>query len=274
MSKRATWLACGLVALVPAAAGFALDRLLGTSVAFALAGCVLGALYLVGTFSATSPLFGRVARASSQPGRMALTFDDGPDPRFTPEISRLLAERGHQATFFVLGSHARRHPGLLNQVVADGHELASHGFDHSLLAFSLPAEVRAQLLATEEAISAATGLRPTPLFRPPHGVRSPWLGRTAGALGYRLCAWQGHVFDTANPGVSRIVERASRHLLPGATLLLHDGDGSGRGDDRSQTLEALPAILVEAERRGLRSVVLSALLEQPVEPAAERASAR
>jgi peptidoglycan-N-acetylglucosamine deacetylase len=273
VSKRATWLACGLVALVPVAAGIALDEVLGTSVAFALLGCAFGALYLVGTFSVTSPLFGRVARTSSEPGRMALTFDDGPDPRFTPEISRLLAERGHHATFFVLGSHARSHPGLLRQVLADGHELASHGFDHGLLAFSLPGVVRAHLLATEEAISAATGLRPT-LFRPPHGVRSPWLGRTAGTLGYRLCGWKGHVFDTAKPGVPRIVERASRQLRPGATLLLHDGDGSGQGDDRSQTLEALPAILDEAERRGLRSVVLSALLEQPLEPGPARAAAR
>jgi len=260
MGKRTTWLACGLVAAVPPAAGIVLDRLLDTTVLFTLAGCLLGALYLIGTFAPNAPVFGRVARARDEPGRFALTFDDGPDPRFTPEISRLLAGRGHRATFFVLGTHASEHPQLLGQVLADGHELASHGFDHQLLAFSPPSEILAQLLATEGAIFAATGLPPVRLFRAPHGVRSPWLGRTVGRLGYRVCGWRGRIFDTAKPGVPAIVERACRHLRPGATLLLHDADGSGRGDDRRQTVDALPAILDEAERLGLRSVRLSSLL--------------
>ena len=261
MSKLTTWLACGLVAFALAAGGAFLDRLLGTTALFTLAGCALGALYLVGTFGATTPVFGRVARVRDEPGRLALTFDDGPDPQFTPEISRLLAERGHRATFFVLGSHASEHPQVLRQIVADGHELASHGFDHGLLAFRLPRQVRAQLRATEHAVVAATASPPVHLFRAPHGVRSPWLGRTVARAGYRLCGWTGRIFDTANPGVSTIVDRARRQLRPGATLLLHDADGSGHGDDRRQTVEALPAILDEADRLGLRSVWLSSLLE-------------
>ena len=261
MSKLTTWLACGLVVLAVVAAGVALDRLLGTTVLFTLAGCALGALYLVGTFWANAPLFGPVARVRAEPGWFALTFDDGPDPRFTAMMSGLLAERGHRATFFVLGAHATQHPELLGQIVGDGHELANHGFDHGLLAFSPPGTVRAQLLATEEAIVAATGLRPAPLFRAPHGVRSPWLRRVVGSLGYRVCGWTGHIFDTAKPGTPAIVERACRHLRAGAILLMHDADGSGHGDDRSQTLEALPAVLDEAERRGLRSAWLSSLLD-------------
>lgn len=274
MGKRATWLACGLIALGLVIGGVGLDRLLGTTVAFTIVGCVAGALYLVGTFGASIPLFGRVAHVSAEPSTVALTFDDGPDPSFTPEISRLLAERGHRATFFVLGSQSARHPQLLRQLVADGHEIASHGFDHALLAFSRPSRVRAQLLATEEAIVAATGQAPVPLFRAPHGVRSPWLGRTVGSLGYRVCGWSGRIFDTANPGTSVIVERASRHLRPGATLLLHDADGSGRGGDRRQTVQALPSILDEAERQGLHSVPLSSLLEPSLEEPPGRRSPR
>jgi len=263
MSKLTTWLACGLVALALAAGGALLDQLLGTKALFTVAGCALGALYLVGTFGATKPVFGRVARVRGEPGRFALTFDDGPDPQFTPEISRQLAERGHRATFFVLGSHASEHPQVLRQIVSDGHELASHGFDHGLLAFSLPRQVRAQLRATEHAVVAATASAPVRLFRAPHGVRSPWLGRTVARAGYRVCGWTGRIVDTAKPGVPTIVERAVRELRPGATLLLHDADGSGRGADRSQTVEALPAILDEADRLGLRSVWLSSLLEPP-----------
>src|SRR5438034_11554772 len=133
MGKRATWLACGAVALGAVAIGAAVDQLLGTVFAFTLLGLGLGAAYLVGTFAQSAPLFGRTARPAAAPGRLALTFDDGPDPRFTPAVSRLLAERGHGGTFFVLGARAVEHPEVLRQVVADGHELASHGFDHGLL---------------------------------------------------------------------------------------------------------------------------------------------
>jgi peptidoglycan/xylan/chitin deacetylase (PgdA/CDA1 family) len=268
MGKFTTWLACGLLALAPVAGGIVADGLLGTSVLFTLTGCVLAALYLVGTFAPTAPLLGRTTRVRQETGRFALTFDDGPDPRFTPEISRLLAERGHRATFFVLGTRASDHPELLRQVLADGHEIANHGFDHRLLAFTPPARLRAQLLATERAIVAAAGRPPVRLFRAPHGVRSPWLGHTVGRLGYRVCGWTGTIFDTAVPGVATIVERACRHLRPGAILLLHDGDAAGRGGDRGQTVAALPAILDEAEQRGLRSVCLSSLLEPPLERAA------
>ena len=261
MGKHATWAVCGLVAVLVVAIGVALDRVLGTTFAFALAGGVIAATYLWATFGATVPLFGRVAGVRAEPSRFALTFDDGPDARFTPEISRLLADRGHRATFFVLGMHAKAHPQVLRQLLADGHELANHGFDHRLLAFSPPSSIRTQLQETEDAVSGATGRRPAPLFRAPHGVRSPWLGRTVADLGYRVCGWTGSIFDTANPGVPAIVERVARILGPGVTVLLHDADGSGRGDDRRQTVDALPGILDEAERRGLRSVSLSSLLE-------------
>jgi peptidoglycan/xylan/chitin deacetylase (PgdA/CDA1 family) len=264
MSKRETWLACGAVAVALPAMGFVLDRLLGTTVLLTLAGAALGALYLLGTFGKNAPVFGRVTRVRAEPGRLALTFDDGPDPRYTAEISRRLAERGHRATFFVLGAQASKHPDVLRQLVADGHEVASHGFDHTLLAFSAPRRVYVQLDATEDAVAAATGSPPTRLFRAPHGVRSPWLRRATARRGYRLCGWTGSIFDTANPGPPTIVERARRHLRPGSTLLLHDGDGSGRGADRRQTLEALEGILDEAERRGLRSVPLSSLVEPPL----------
>lgn len=193
------------------------------------------------------------------PGAFALTFDDGPDPRHTPAISGLLAERGQQATFFVLARHVRSHPEILSGLLADGHELACHGDDHRLLAFSSPSEIRCQIAATENAVYLATGTLPLPLFRPPHGVRSPWLSRVVQRYGYRVCAWDGSVFDTAQPGAAAIADRVERLLRPGAVVLLHDGDGSGREASRRQTLAALPEILDRAERRGLRSVGLGTL---------------
>ena len=265
MGKLTTWLACGLLAVAPVAGGSVLDRLLDTRFLFTLVGSVLAVAYLVGTFAAAAPLFGRTTRVRDEPGLFALTFDDGPDARFTPAVSRLLAARGHRATFFVLGACASDFPQVLRQLLGDGHEIASHGFDHRLLAFSPPSRVRAQLLATERAIVAGAGRPPVRLFRAPHGVRSPWLVHAVGRLGYRVCSWNGRIFDSAEPGVATITERACRHLRPGAILLLHDADGTGRGGNRRQTVKALPAILDEADRRGLRSVWLSSLVEPPLE---------
>lgn len=260
MDRRTTWLACGTVAAGIAGVGRAADRGLGTAPALSAAGAVGAGAYLVGTFAQSAPFFGRPARPAAVPGAFALTFDDGPDPRYTPRVAEALAGRGHAATFFVLGRAVVAHPRVAAEVVAAGHELASHGLDHRLLALSPPRVVREQVRATEAAVRAATGRAPKPLFRPPHGVRSPWLAATLARLGYRLCGWDGTVFDTAQPGARLIATRVAALLRPGAVVLLHDGDGSGRAASREQTVAALPAILDAAEERGLRSVPLTALL--------------
>jgi len=262
MTKTGTWTAAVAVAFGTVTAGAAIDRRLGTGrVATALTLGAAGA-YLLGTCSPRARIFGPVVKPSCRlDGRFALTFDDGPDPRYTLEISRILWERGHRATFFVLGQAVRTHPTTAASVLGKGHELACHGDDHRLLAFSSPREIRRQISAAEDAVTQATGSSLTPLFRPPHGVRSPWLTHVVRGAGYRVCAWDGTVFDTAEPGADVVAQRVERLLRPGAIVLLHDGDGSGREASRRQTVEALPAILDVAERKGLRSVGLSALLE-------------
>jgi peptidoglycan-N-acetylglucosamine deacetylase len=269
------------------AVGAELDRLLSSEGLLLDLSLVLGIAYLYGTFSANTRLFGSVVRTRGDRPHLTLTFDDGPDPRFTPAISSLLAGRGHRATFFVLGEHVRAHPQVLTQLAAHGHEVASHGEAHGLLAFSSPSALRRQLQAVEQAVEDVLGKPPAPLFRAPHGVRSPWLVGVARRCGYAVCGWNGRVFDTASPGVEKIVERVQRLLRPGAVVLLHDGDGSGRAASREETLGALRPILDELDRRGLRSVPLSELARDgsvpaqrltlspraPVDPAREHNSA-
>jgi peptidoglycan/xylan/chitin deacetylase (PgdA/CDA1 family) len=261
MDARATRLACGGVALGIAGGGRAADRRFGTSPVLTAAGALVAGAYLVGTFRQSSTLFGRASRPRPVVGQFALTFDDGPDPRFTSRVAGLLANRGHRATFFVLGRAVSEHPELAAQLITDEHEIANHGFDHSLLAFSTPRVVREQIATTQKAVQEATGRTPARLFRAPHGVRSPWLGATVESLGYRLCGWDGSVRDTDAPGTDVIAERVVQLLRPGTIVLLHDGDGSGRKASREQTVDALPAILDAAEERGLRSVPLSTLLD-------------
>jgi peptidoglycan-N-acetylglucosamine deacetylase len=215
-----------------------------------------------GAFTPNTRLFGRViANGRVTSTRAAITFDDGPSAEYTPPILDALAAAGVRATFFVLGRHVRAHPEIARRIVAEGHELASHGDDHSLLTFQGPTEIARQLRALDEAVIHATGGEPTPLFRAPHGFRSPFLVPVARRLGYRVVGWTAGVWDTTKPGVDRIVARSVAALRPGAIILLHDADGFGNHDDRTQTVDALPQIIAAGHRDGLEFVTISELAE-------------
>ncbi len=285
MGRFTTWLACGLLALAPVAGGSALDRRLGTSFLFTLIGCVLAALYLLGTFAPAAPLFGRSTRVRDEAGRFALTFDDGPDPRFTPAISRLLTERGHRATFFVLGTHARDHPQLLRQVLADGHEIASHGFDRPsrrssrprvgprFACFGLRTACAAPGSATRSAASAtgtaagraASSIRPGPASRP---SSSALAGISARA---RSCSCT----TATDPGAAPTAFRPSR-LCPRSSMKRSGGDCDRSGSvpcssRRSSVHPAAQPLQVAAERPQQRypSLTSSGMgrAERPLSPA-------
>jgi uncharacterized protein (TIRG00374 family) len=214
-------------------------------------------------FTPNARLFGRVIGTGTSPSpKVAITFDDGPSIEHTPAVLDALASAGARSTFFVLGRHVRAHPEIARRIVAEGHELASHGDDHSLLTFAGPAAIAHQFRAAEDAVSEAVGTSVSHLFRAPHGYRGPFVAPVARRLGYRLVGWTGSIFDTARPGVDVIVDRCAGVLEPGAILLLHDGDGSGQGGDRSQTVEALPQILQTVRERGLETVTVSELAEE------------
>jgi peptidoglycan-N-acetylglucosamine deacetylase len=248
----AAWLAAAGVA------GVALGGLTG-DIVFGAA-LLLTLLVAFAAFTPNTPLFGRViGRGTLDAPKAAITFDDGPSAEFTPAILDELGAAGVRATFFVLGRHVRAHPEIARRIVDEGHELASHGDDHSLLTFQGPTRIAHQLRSLDEAVVGATGAGPVPLFRAPHGFRSPFLIPVARRLGYRVVGWTAGVWDTAKPGIDRIVARSVAKLHPGAILLLHDADGSGNADDRSQTVAALPRIIEAGQRQGLQFVTVSEL---------------
>jgi len=205
-----------------------------------------------GAFHRNSPIFGRpITHVAPTPRTVALTFDDGPNPDATPAILDALGERDVKATFFVLGRHAERWPGLVRRVAAEGHAIGNHGYHHRKLHFKSPRYVRDDLSRGTQAIEQAAGVRPA-LFRAPHGFRSPWVSAIARSLGQRTVGWSLGVWDSDRPGVDAIVERTVDGARPGSILLLHDGDGYDPAGDRMQTARAVPRIVERLLEQGYR----------------------
>ncbi len=265
MGKRQVltiYVACSTVVLVGAAI---VGEQLRESHGRTLVAIVVLALMLWtwGTFTPNSRVFGKViGRGYTEHKVMSITFDDGPTDEFTPGVLDALRDAGVRATFFCLGRNIHAHPELARRIVDEGHELASHGYDHSIMTFARPKEIARQLRSTEAEVETAIGPNGVHLFRTPHGFRSPFVVRVARELGYRVVGWTGSVFDTAKPGTEVIVARCIKHLGPGSILLLHDGDGSGAGDDRSQTVAALPGIFAAARERELEFVTVTELAHE------------
>jgi peptidoglycan/xylan/chitin deacetylase (PgdA/CDA1 family) len=227
--------------------------------AAALTVAALGSL-AHGTFYRNSPFFGRALGSLPRAGEervVALTFDDGPNPDATPRILDALSTAGVKATFFLLGRHVDRWPEIASRVAAEGHAIGNHGWHHRKLHRALPARARLDLEMGTRSIERATGVRPR-LFRAPHGFRAPWVTPIAASLGQRTVGWSLGVWDSDRPGAEAIAERTVSGARPGSILLLHDGDGYDPLGDRTQTADAIPAIVAGLHARGYRFVPLPA----------------
>lgn len=199
-----------------------------------------------------------VASRSMPAGTVALTFDDGPDPVFTPQILDVLARHGARATFFVVGSKVNEHPELARRIVAEGHEIGVHTFSHVELA-AVPGWRRAlELTLTQNAIAGATGRQST-LLRPPYAAHPSAMTATEfdalrdSAAGNFLVVLADHdTRDWSRPGVDAIVAAATPTEGSGAVVLFHDGGG-----DRSQTVAAVDRLLADLSGRGVRFTTVS-----------------
>ena len=198
-------------------------------------------------------------RADRAGDRLAITFDDGPDPLTTPALLDLLERRGHRGTFFVIGRRAAEHPALLAEIARRGHGLGNHSFAHSWLGPARgPAALRADLDSAAATLEQATGARPR-FYRPPMGILSPPVASMARQAGVEVVGWSTSAKDgIASATVAGSLRRLRRGLRPGAILVLHDG--AERGDRRPIATALLPLLLDEIEARGLRSVTLDELL--------------
>jgi peptidoglycan/xylan/chitin deacetylase (PgdA/CDA1 family) len=174
---------------------------------------------------------------------IALSFDDGPDPASTPHFLDLLADHEVRATFFLLGAHAAREPGLVRDLADAGHEVAVHGWTHECLALVPPRRLTAELTRTREVLEDTTGAA-VRWYRPPYGVLTAagvWAARRAGLQTVLWSAWGVDWSAGATP--STIVHRVSRAVRPGGTVLLHDTDRTSAPDSWRRTLIATATLL-------------------------------
>jgi peptidoglycan/xylan/chitin deacetylase (PgdA/CDA1 family) len=178
---------------------------------------------------------------------VALTFDDGPDPRWTPAVLELLRTHQVRATFCVVGQHVSRHPELVRRIAADGHALCNHSWSHDeAMHRRSAASVSAELARTTRAITAAAG-RPPQFYRAPGGNWAPAAVAEAGRQRLRLLGWSADPYDWRRPAAAEIARRVLAGAGPGAIILLHDGYGS-----RAHTVAALRTLLTALPARQLR----------------------
>jgi len=169
---------------------------------------------------------------------IALTIDDGPDPRWTPQILALLARYQIHATFCVIGRHATTYPDLIRAIIAGGHQIANHTQTHPIPLTRLPPTgIAAQLAQATDAITAAGAPHPT-LFRAPGGAWSPAVLAACTTAGMRPLDWSVDPRDWSRPGVPHIVDTILTKTRPGSIILDHDGGGN-----RQQTIDALTIAL-------------------------------
>ena len=199
---------------------------------------------------------------------IALTFDDGPDAKYTPRILDTLKSRGVKGTFFIIGENAEVHPDLVRRELREGDEIGNHSFTHPNMALVSARATEFELNATERLIEAITGRR-TALFRPPYfGDAEPTTAdeldpiAVAQRLGYITVGLRIDPGDWETPGVDSIIARTLTQLDRGNIVLLHDGGG-----DRSQTVAALGPLIDSLRARGYELTTVTALAGIPASAA-------
>ncbi|MFY1689551.1 polysaccharide deacetylase family protein [Plantactinospora sp. WMMB782] len=204
------------------------------------------------------------ARVSTGGPQVALTFDDGPDPRYTPQALAALREYHVKATFCLVGENAQAHPDLVRAIVADGHTLCNHTWRHDTDLGKRPAtSIRADLERTSQAIRAAVPEARIGYFRQPGGAWTARVVEVARQLGMTSVHWAVDPQDWTRPSAATIATRVSTGIAPGSIVLLHDGGGN-----RQSTMVALYWLLPELARQ----YALAALPTGPPEPGSPSAS--
>lgn len=209
------------------------------------------------TFGVPKQFQGKTLEAvklTSQEKVIALTFDDGPYPEYTPPILDILKKNNIKGTFFWIGQNLKAFPELGKQVVAEGHAIGNHTWHHWYKNMSAAVAAR-EIEDTTELIYKTTGVR-TSLFRPPGGYLYNGVADYAKKKNYLVAMWSADSSDYSRPGVDKLVNNVMRNAKPGGMVLMHDGGGN-----RVNTVKALPIIINKLRQQGYKFVTVSELFE-------------
>lgn len=182
--------------------------------------------------------------------RIYLSFDDGPDPEWTPRVLDMLEEAGMQATFFMIGRQAQLAPGVVRRIAGAGHAVGNHTYSHRHPWLMGECAARAEVRDGASALSDLLG-RPPHLYRPPHGRQRACMSEQARAQGERLVLWNLSAVDWGPLGTAGRIGRRLAHAQANDVVLMHDG--RNRHNRPDELVQVLPAFLRALARRGLRS---------------------
>lgn len=209
-------------------------------------------------FDPPEPPRGAYLRGDRRYRIAALTFDDGPDGIYTPRVLDQLKRYGVRATFYLVGKRAAARPDIVQRIVREGHEVGNHSWDHAELTRLDERRIHLELFQTHQTLVRLTG-RPVRTFRPPYGALDDRVLREARAIGYATVLWNVDSLDWKR-GMTR--DDVLHNVLPavrnGSIILMHSA--GGKGEDLSNTVEALPLIIKTLRGQGYRLVTISELL--------------
>lgn len=237
-----------------------LNAIVGT-----VAACGAASLAGLHTMAPWSQLYGANFQGLA-PGtkQLALTYDDGPNDPYTQQMLDVLAKHGARAAFFMIGKYVKQRPEIVREVVAAGHDVGNHTWDHPLLIKCSAAETRRQIVDTQKAIEDACGVTPT-LFRPGFGGRRPGTFAVVRSLGLTPVMWNVTCYDWSAKSNESIERKARKQIRGGDVILLHDGEHRVFGTDRQWTVKATETLLQEYGAREYEFVGVSEMMESSPE---------
>lgn len=233
------------------------------AVKFVVAGVISTGMFCVFFDQAVLTRKGTIYEVHTKNKVIALTFDDGPSPVWTPKILDELKKQNVKATFFVVGAHAEKYPEIIKRIFQEGHEIGNHTYLHHVLLYYTNDELQLELRYTEDIIKDITGEK-TNLFRPPKG----WLTKREKDyikdLGYKIILWTLNSKDWVTFfNYKYIVKNLIKNTKPGDIILFHDSGGtfSLKEGNRANTAQAVSLLIDELKKKGYKFVPVSELID-------------